>query len=193
MMLEDEVKELLDIQDIKSFLHAYIYAGDEVLYAIGFDDCARQRLWSPIEISTLLHVSKIIAQFLNYKNMLADTQTVSEERLSALDSLNYFSYIVDPETHKISYYNAFTKRKVPSIEVGDTCYAVLRGLNEQCPDCPMRAMQEQSLGAMRMVLKDTSLGEYTLVNASELTTGEGKKSVFIAAHDITDVLQSTHA
>ncbi|WP_317855303.1 diguanylate cyclase domain-containing protein [Chakrabartyella piscis] len=188
MALEDEVKEILDIQDIKSFLHAYTYSGEDVVYAIGFDDCSSQRIWSPIEISTLLHASKIIVQFLNYKGALEHTKSISEERLGVMDSLNYFSYIVDQETYKLSYFNAYTKGKVPHIQVGDVCYKVLRGLGEVCTDCPLAAMKQANTDAIRLVLSDTAMGKYMLINASKLKRFEGKKSMFVAANDVTDVM-----
>lgn len=187
-MLDAEVKRILDLQDIKSFLHAYIYSGDEVLYAIGFDDCSKQRIWSPIEISTLLHVSKIIAQFLNYKNVLHTTETIATERLSVIDSLNCFSYIVDCETHEITYFNKYTQKKVPSIQIGDICYKVLRGLEEECKDCPLRTMEELNTDAVRSVLSDTTMGKYMLINASKLSSFHGKKSMFVSANNVTDIV-----
>ncbi len=187
-ILEDEIREVLNPQMIKSFLHAYIYSGKDVLYAIGFDDCSKERIWSPIEISTLLNVSKIIAQFLNYKKVLSDIQIVSEERLSVINSFNYFSYIVDQETFELRYFNAYTQEKIPDIKLGDLCYKTLRGLHAECPDCPLRQMRQNNTNAIRLVLKDTNMGKHLLVNASILASFGGRKSMFVAANNISDVI-----
>lgn len=59
--------EIMEMQNIKSFLHTYMVSDGKIVYVLGFDDCESTRVWSPLEISTLMYSTKIIAQFLSYK------------------------------------------------------------------------------------------------------------------------------
>lgn len=62
---DEDAQELMEKQGIQSFLHICIKKEGIIRFVIGFDDCIATRIWSPIEINTLLYSSKIIAQFLN--------------------------------------------------------------------------------------------------------------------------------
>lgn len=187
-MLEDaEAEEIMEMQGIQSFLHAYIRSGDKFTYVLGFDDCLEPRVWSPMEISTLLHVSKIIAQFINYKNAIAMVQQVSEERLSALDALNCSAYIVDVETNRLSYFNRYTKEKFPNLELGALCHKAIRGYDCQCHDCPLKEMEDGQENTIRRVVYNELIQEYHLVNATRLQSFDGKESVFVAVNDFTGI------
>ncbi len=61
--------DLMDGQDIKSFLHAQIKENDSerVRLFLGLDDCVSPRVWSPKEINSLKYLSKIISIFLSFK------------------------------------------------------------------------------------------------------------------------------
>lgn len=67
---EAEARELMDMQGIKSFLHSYIQGERLMIAVVGLDDCKDYRHWTPLEITSLMYVNKIIAQFLAYKRAL---------------------------------------------------------------------------------------------------------------------------
>ncbi len=64
----DGAFELMDDQDIKSFLHSQIKENDKVYLFLGLDDCTAPRIWSPKEINSLKYLSKILSIFLVYRN-----------------------------------------------------------------------------------------------------------------------------
>lgn len=188
-MLEDpDAKDIMDAQGIKSFLHAYLGEGDSFTYTIGFDDCDSPRVWSPLEIATLLHVSKIIAQFINYKNALRMTQTISDERLSVLDSLNYAAYIIEADTHRVTYFNKYTQEKYPHLKLGDICYEQMRGKDCVCDDCALHRMGAGP--SVRHVIYNECLQDYHLVNANRLPSFAGKESVFMCANELGWILDA---
>lgn len=180
----ESAQDILENQSIESILHAYIRSGNKFSYMVGFDDCNSARVWSPIEIATLLYVSKIIAQFLNYNKTLKIAKTSSEERLRVLDSLNYSAYIIDIQTHKLSYFNRYTKKLLPEIQLGDVCYKTIRNKECECSDCPLKTMRETKEQTTRCVIYNSVLDVKMLVNASRLVSFDGKESIFVSANEI---------
>lgn len=185
---DDSAYQLMAEQGIQSFLHGYIYSGNQVSYVLGLDDCASARVWSPIEISTIMHVSKIIAQFLNYKNAMEATQIISEDRLSVLDSLSSFAYIIDVETKTIRYFNRATKAVLPDLKIGDICHKGLRGYDELCRNCPLVQMKEENLTTTRNVIYNKRLNIPVLVHAVKIPRYDGKESIFVSSTDVSDLL-----
>ncbi len=185
---DDGAYDLMAEQGVQSFLHAYTYRDGKVTYTLGLDECAGARVWNPMEISTMMYLSRIIAQFLNYKNAIESANTVSEERLAVLDSLNYFSYIINPETHKLSYFNKAVQALLPDLKVGDTCYMHLRGYSAECKDCPLKAMRGQKATTARSVIYNRKLDMHVLVNAVWLPQFDGKASIFVSSNDVSDLI-----
>ncbi|WP_409967816.1 diguanylate cyclase [Bengtsoniella intestinalis] len=187
MLGNEDSKEIMETQGIQSFLHAYIRSGNKFSYVLGFDDCQHPRVWSPMEIATLLHVSKIIAQFVNYKNAIDTMKIINEERLTVLDTLNCSAYIVDIETFSLIYYNRYTQEKYPHLHLGDLCHEGIRGCDNQCDDCPLREIQEEQVDHIRRVVYNDMIGEYLLVNATKLPSYDGKESIFVSVNELTGV------
>lgn len=189
---DDGAYTLMAQQGVQSFLHAYTSRDNQVSYVFGFDECTTPRVWSPMEISTIMYVSRIVAQFLNYKNALEQTSAVSEERLAVLDSLNYFSYIIDPEDHSLRYFNKAVQDKLPDLKIGDTCYMHLRGFGHECETCPLKQMRERKEKSARGVVYNQLLDMYVLLNAVWLPHYEGKECIFVSSNDVTDLIDPAH-
>ncbi|MFI3230770.1 MAG: hypothetical protein R3Y29_04380 [bacterium] len=51
---------------MKSFLYAYNKIDEEIGYIIGFNFYENQKQWKPVEISTIVYISKLISELLNY-------------------------------------------------------------------------------------------------------------------------------
>lgn len=184
---DNDAQEILEDQGIKSFLHAYIRSGEKFSHVIGFDDCTHHRVWSPIKITTLLYVSKIMAQFVNYNKTIKAAEASCLERLSVLDSFNYKAYIIDIHTYEITYFNQYTKAKYPEIKLGDLCHKVLRGYDQECFNCPLKSMRQNQSSSAKTVLYNEILDENMLVNASRLTSFDGKESLFVSVNEMPTI------
>ncbi|MFI3207846.1 MAG: diguanylate cyclase [Eubacteriales bacterium] len=79
MLKEAEARELMGSQGIKSFLHSYIEGEKLMIAVVGLDDCTNYRVWKPLEITTLMFVNKIIAQFLAHKRAMQKLSKHLEE------------------------------------------------------------------------------------------------------------------
>ncbi|MFI3313537.1 MAG: GGDEF domain-containing protein, partial [Eubacteriales bacterium] len=178
--------DLMAGQNIKSFLHAYIGPKNLPAYLVGFDDCLTTRVWRPIEISTLLYVSKIIAQFLSGKKAMQDATVVMEERVTALDSVNFNAYIIDKKTYELTFFNKRMKEQFPDIEVGALCYKVLRGKDGECENCPLKTMRRTGDGATRSVIYNEQVQRYFLTNATQIVSYDGQEGIFMAANDVSN-------
>lgn len=191
----NEMQEIEDLtarkimmdQGIKSFLHAYIGPDDIFSCNIGLDDCDKARVWSPIEISTLHHASRIIAQFLNYKQMIRKVNIVSEERYRVLDAMNFYAYIIDIENHELSFLNKVTEETLPGIKLGDKCYEVLRGQKEECFNCPIITMEKEQVSRTQAKIYNELLGRNILISASRIGEFGGKESIFVSGVDLETV------
>lgn len=184
----EDARALMEAQNIKSFLHAYIGPSDRATFIMGFDDCDTTRIWRPIEISTLLHVSKIIAQFLNQSNTLRTVQDMLAERTSVLGALNFSAYVVDIDNHRLTYVNDYMKGLLPELQLGDTCYRAIRDYHAECADCPLRNIRNGETSGSRSVVRNEKLGRDMLINAIRLQSFDGKASVFVTADDVTDLI-----
>ncbi len=83
---ETSCYDVMNEQGIQSFLFAFNMKEDTVTSMVGFDDCERNRIWSPIEIGTLMHASKIINQFLRYKHAVQSVECAMSEKFSKAEN-----------------------------------------------------------------------------------------------------------
>lgn len=183
----DLTREILQMQGIKAILHTYIKHGDQIRCVVGYDDCGSERVWKPAEISTLMYASKIIAQFLAYKRAIAVVNSRAEENLHVMDALNFYSYIVRMHDHALSYFNEKTIALIPDMKLGEPCYKVIRGFDQECPDCPMRELREHNAKKVRMVIHNQKLDLHVLVTASRLVSYDGQESVFVSSTDVGEM------
>ncbi len=191
--LNDEAAyDLMEAQGVQSFLHTYVYTGGRVSYVFGFDECARARIWSPMEISTVMYVGRIVAQFLNYKNAIEVVNAISEDRLAILDAQASFSYIIDPDTHALRYFNQAVQNMLPNLKIGDICYQKLRGFAHECDNCPLRAMRNKHEPTARDIIYNKILDIYVLVEAITLPQFEGKTCIFVSSNNVTDFIDPAH-
>lgn len=181
---KEEGRAILEAQGIESVLHCYITSGDRISYVVGFDECRNPRVWSPLEVSTLLNATKIIVQFLSYKKTLQAVDTISRERLSVLNSLHYQAYIIDVNTHEITFFNDHTKSTVDGIALGKQCYEIFRGNHQQCKNCPLCKMEESGESHARVVIYNEHLKKNTLVLATKLSSYDGRESMFVTSVDL---------
>lgn len=188
-IVTDETREVLASQDILSFLHTYVKRQGAVDYVLGFDDCSSQRMWRPTEISTLMYACRIIAQFLDYRRTIDLVYTESEEKMEVFDSLNFYAYIIDMNTHKITYFNKKTKAIIQSLELGAICHKAIRGYEDECPDCPLKLMRKNNATRTKSVIYNEILDLYVVVTASKIVSADGSESVVVSSTDIGNVFE----
>lgn len=179
--------EVMKEQGIQSFLLAFNKVDGYATSMVGFDDCASTRIWSSIEISTLMHASRIINQFLKYIQALEATHKAVSERLNVLDELYSYAYIIDDASGEILYYNQELKNTFPKIRKGAYCYEVLHNENQMCERCPIKKMKERGLDKYRCLLPMKNLNQTMLVSTSNIGMFEGRKATFFSCSCIEEL------
>ncbi len=182
-----ESREIMEIQSIKSFLHTYINSEEGVSYVLGVDECNNHRIWTPIEVSTILQATKIIAQFLSYKKALQNIESAAQIRLTAMDALDCYAYTIDRQSYQLTYFNEYLKKALPQLELGQTCYSVLRNQSVPCSDCPIKAMERSGTNAIRSVVAGTKLNRHLLTMSTLHPVFAGQESACITAIPLDDL------
>lgn len=187
LLNNEEGRAIMESQGIKSFLHTYVQSNGSTSYVLGVDDCDNSRVWTPIEISTISQASKIIAQFLCYKRAVQDLENIANERLVVLNSLNYYAYIIDRNTHELTYFNDYTKKVVPNIALGQCCYEVIRQKISPCDDCPLLKMKESGVTENQSIIYDTKLGDKLLAMSTLQPSFAGRECGCITAINLENI------
>ena len=123
-------------------------------------------MWTKEQIEVLTYLSEMLSVFLLKKRQQERTQQIAEDFRTILDNQNAWIYIIDPETCKLKYLNAKTRREAPNAKVGMPCYKALMGQNQRCPGCPCVNILQTKTGSARMyseVFGHNMLAEATLV------------------------------
>lgn len=182
----EQFKIFMQTQKVKSFIHSYIIRDEKVKYILGFDEMQTARIWSPIEINSLLYIGRIIAQVLEYKKTANLLENSYKEHLSLLDELSYYAYIIENDTYELKFFNKSIENLVGGLEIGDICYEKIRGRTQPCEDCLINAMKSNNKPKMQDVIKDDRLGVTVLANATALSSFKGKKSTFISCCNLNE-------
>lgn len=190
-IFDDDYKIIFEKNNVKSFIYAIVRnkKTNKVDYIVGFDDCDESKVWSPIEIGTLLYTSKIIGQFCSYSSIVEIANVIAKDRLEILDNLNFYAYMIDEATFKLTYFNKDTADTVDGIKVGDYCYEVLRGRSKPCDDCPIKTMNSQNLSRCKKIIHNHKYDMTMMVNASTVNALDGKTYVFVASTDVTNFIK----
>lgn len=174
-------------QEIQSFLCIVVKAEDHKSVMVGFDDCSQARIWSPIEISTLMYASKMLAQFAKQRKMVAKATQTADDHLGVLEAVNAYVYIVDQDTYEIKYANGILKDIRPDIKNGDLCYKCLRMKDEPCDFCPIKDIKEKNIIRNRTLLEGFNENEKIMVNASVLESFQGAKCMLFSCSDLSKI------
>lgn len=179
--------DVMKNQGIKSCLFSFNKAEDQMVSMVGFDDCVTERIWSTIEISTLMHTSKIINQFIKYVVAVNSLNMVAQERLNVLEELHSYSYIIDEKTCEMIYFNQELQEAFPDVKKGDYCYRALQNKTEQCENCPMIQMNRMNKRKYRCTRTNMKINRTMLVNVTSIGLYEGRKCKFFSCNNLEDM------
>lgn len=106
---EGEFYDVLNEQDIKSFLNIPVMV-DGLFYGyIGFDDCKRRRVWNKEEVSFLRTLASNLGAAVERSQQLLQIKNAYEERNSILESIGDAFFSVD-KRWIVNYWNNTAER-----------------------------------------------------------------------------------
>lgn len=124
-------------RDSISSLFCLITEGGKRRALMGFEQC--DMAWSPSqsECDILCQLARIVCLFLLRER--------EQQRVSSmlLDHVGSYAYVINTADYKLDFVNNRTLEKFPDSMQGEYCYKAIRGLDEQCPDCPLRCGKKQ--------------------------------------------------
>lgn len=180
--LPQNLYKILHSQGIKSILHCAIRENGVFRGYIGFDDCREYRMWTKEQIRLLKDFSGMLSLFLLRQRRQENIQQWAAEIQSALDGLNAWVYIADPDTCEIRYLNAVVQRE-SAAQLGMPCYRALMGREERCPGCPAAGIRERKNG--RAILRVPGFSGPILSEAS-LICWKGRDACLMTCREIPE-------
>ena len=142
--------DILEPQGVKSLLQCAIRDGNEFRGYIGFDECVEHRLWTKEQIRLLTFFSEMLGLFLMKQRQQEKAVSHVEDLHTILDNQDAWIYIIDPDTCRLKYVNAKTRRLAPDVCPGMLCHKALMGLDQRCPGCPSLNIREKKNGSARI-------------------------------------------
>lgn len=185
----DDVKRLIEPQDIISMVQFGIYKKDKFVGFIGFDEC--EYSWEPTkrEISDLQNISNILSVFLQEMRSVEKINEMRNISMSIIHALDSYAYVCDPENFEILFVNNKTLELIEDIATGCTCYKVIRGLDKPCGNCPMIEMIRHDVDRYSMEVFNQHLNITVNATSSWIDWIDGKHACLINSIDITQYKQ----
>ncbi len=136
--LPDHLRDILEPQGIRSLLHCAIYDGNVFRGYVGIDDCTQTRMWTKEQINQLTFLSQLVSVFLLKKRAQDYTDALNNDLKNVLESQYAWIYVVEPDTYHLQFLNGKVTEIAPDAKHGAFCHKVLMGLDEPCPNCPIK-------------------------------------------------------
>ncbi len=136
--LPPHLRDILEPQGIRSMLQCAIYDNGRFRGYVGLDENTKPRLWTKEQIDVLTFLSRIVSIFLvKHRNQEEMRKTVSNLR-KVLNNQYAWVYIVDPETHRIRFFNEQTEHLIPDLTENAVCYRTFMNRDTPCESCLIR-------------------------------------------------------
>ncbi len=139
--LDENARNLLEPQGIKSMLHCAMFDQGHMRGVIGFDQCSANRIWSSDEAATLAYISKILSIFIIKKRMSSTLWHFQRQCVEMMENLNAYVYVIDLDTYETLYVNQKVLRK--GFLSKGICYRNAYGRTEPCSFCPAPVLTQE--------------------------------------------------
>ncbi len=180
--LDNEARELLEEQGIKSMLHCAISEEGRRIGLVGFDVCRAMRKWSLDEVAALSYMSRVMSVFLMRKNMREELSATHDSYVQMIENLNGYIYVVDAETFDILYMNKAVRDL--GISKGKKCFVEAFGREGRCEKCPVLRLTEQKPYDTEEIYSEV-LNSWVLSAASKLRWVDGREAALVCCTNIS--------
>ncbi len=180
--LDDEAREFLDVQGIKSMLHCAISEEGRRIGIVGFDVCRSMRKWNLDEVAALSYMSRVMSVFLMRKNMREELTATHDSYVQMIENLNGYIYVVDMETFDVLYMNKAVREL--GIAMGSKCYVEAFGRDTCCENCPVRRLTDEKPYDTEEIYSQV-LNSWILSAASKLRWVDGREAALVCCTNIS--------
>ncbi|MCM1388554.1 MAG: diguanylate cyclase [Bacillus sp. (in: Bacteria)] len=139
----DELRYYFQSEGIKSLLYYPITSKGEFQGAIIFEnhEDVQLELESHImeELRSLFRIIEAHVLQIGLMDRLQDFAT----QIEMLDNLDSYAYIINVDTHEISFLNKKVLMQAPDVKIGDICYKAIQHKDAPCEDCIFSRMSRK--------------------------------------------------
>jgi diguanylate cyclase (GGDEF)-like protein/PAS domain S-box-containing protein len=187
---DQETREILRNQGIKSILVVPLFRGKKYYGFIGFDQHIEQRAWPQEDVNLLISIAGIISQAIFRKKTEEYLQVEQAQLLSLFDSISEAIYVADLENYEIIFANKTLKEAFGDDVIGKTCYRVLQGKESPCQFCTNRIIKRMNYQPYQWETTNPITGRHSKVVDRMIRWYDGRDVRFELAIDITELKQA---
>lgn len=179
-------RAVLEPQGIKSMFQFGIFDKNHLLGFIGFDNCRSESVPSDTEIDEMATICNILATFFVKQHIDEAAAKDLLARQEVMNHLDSYIYVIHTETFEVLFMNDKIQKLMRESQSETSCYRFFRGYIEQCPDCPIRRLNDNETEREVCELYNKKLHIWMEVTASTLRWTDGSPACLMNCADITE-------
>ena len=180
-LLSYDMKE----RGIKSFLQCPVFDGDVLKAVVGFET---KSPWLEDERENLVEIAKIMGSFLAKYRLNQGLKRDRDLFQSMIDSMQLWSYVIDPDTYRLLYLSPTVARMAPDAKIGECCFCALKKRDSLCENCPAKGLNKTACFASAD-LYDAQRNLWFNAVATPLDW-QGSKKILLCQTDITRFMKA---
>ena len=184
--LPDDVRDFFAAEGVQSLIFTGLYDENILIGMLCFDSMVPGRVWDEKQIGTIVVASRLLSVMVA-RQRVANSQSLSDNFLRALDQLRKVTYVIDPADYSIVFANRSLREKAGEDYSGSPCYKRFMGRNEPCTTCPVRNFKASGKSELLRVRRPDGVcllceavpvhwggQEYMMINCDDVTEFENK-------------------
>lgn len=183
----EEMRDYFRSEGIKSMLYYPITTQGEFLGAIIFENHKDVQLeFSDSEKEEIRSLMRIMEAHILQIGLMDRLQDFAAQ-IAIFDNLDSYVYIVNPDTHELSFVNKKVLVSTPEVKIGNICYKALQNRDTPCDNCIIKDLdKEDPHSRCTAEIFNFSLRCWTRCSASWLEFKEKNGLVLINSIDISE-------
>lgn len=104
-------------------------------------------------IATLKLISSILGEFIREKHIRSLATTMESDTMRFLNSVASAIYIIEKNTHRVTYCNETAQEQFPHLSIGQICYKAINGTDTPCEKCPAARIHNNNTASSTVLNK----------------------------------------
>ena len=139
----EEMHEYFRTEGIKSMLYYPITSQGEFQGAIIFENHEDVQLeFSESEMEEIRSLMRILEAHILQIGLMDRLQDFVTQ-IAIFDNLDSYVYIVNPDTHELSFVNKKVLASTPEVKIGNICYKALQNRDTPCDNCILNSLDKE--------------------------------------------------
>ena len=161
--------------------------GDKMTGALTFESW-NEKTWTQVEISTLASITKMISSYLLAIQTKSELEVEYIVGKKAMDVQKLIYYVVDKNSHELSYMSRFARGVLPEAGYGQKCYEALKGRKSPCMECPIQDCKAENDFTNTVEVYNGEEDSWYTVTASKMNGSSDDDKYLLCQSDVTAFL-----